>query len=175
VWGLLGNPFQSSPAKEERRNRFRLSTWRTNSVLGHDELVLHLRSELSVLNVARQTVIAACTRAGLAPHEMHDFTVAVNEAVTNAVIHGSPDGLKDFVTVRCAITKQAVIVNVIDHGRGYRRQTSESEMSTDALHSSGLGLLIMRRLSDGLKIRSDTHGTTVTMAKFFSYPAKVAH
>ena len=175
VWELLRVPFKSSSANEERRQRFRLGTWRMNSVLGNDKLVLHLRSQPSILNIVRQTVIATCSRAGLAPHEVRDFTAAVNEAVTNAVIHGSPGGPKDFVTVRCAQTDHAVIVNIIDHGGGFRRQIIESDMSTDALHPSGLGLLIMRRLSDELKIRSDTHGTRVTMAKFFSPLAKVAH
>ena len=174
VGKLLRILFRSVPARKGWEPRLRLETGQTNSALGYDDLVLHIRSEPTILNVARQLVAAACDRAGLTPRQTSDFVLAVNEATTNAVKYGSPAGKKDFVTIRCARTNRALVVSVTDHGAGFRHKNLESHSDMCYLPSSGLGLPLMRRLSDDLKIRSDTHGTTVSIAKWISPLAKAA-
>ena len=55
---LLRILFRSVPARKGGEPRLRLETGQTNSALGYDDLVLHIRSEPTILNVARQIVAA---------------------------------------------------------------------------------------------------------------------
>jgi len=156
------------PMSEGQGHRARRRTGRADSALGNDDFALHLKSRPNGLGVARGATFAACSYTPLTPQDSHDFVLAVNEAVTNAIRHGSPDGPNDFLTLRCKIATGAIRVSVIDHGAGIGRGGFAIGEGVDDARACGLGLPIMRRLSDGIKIRSSSRGTTVTMAKFFS-------
>ena len=93
---------------------------------------------------------------GVAPPRIDDLVLAVNEVVTNSVVHGGGRG-----TLRVWIDGEAVVCEVADHGCisdplvGRRRPSSDS--------SGGRGLWLAQQLCDLVQIRSDAAGTVVRM------------
>ena len=64
---------------------------------------LHVAPKPSELTRVRGFADAAALRFGLDPRERHDFTVAANEAVANAIRHGQPC---DDDTIHVWVTEQ---------------------------------------------------------------------
>jgi serine/threonine-protein kinase RsbW len=107
--------------------------------------------------------------AWLAPLEVPEelveaLSVALTEACTNAVQHGSPRGERDSFHVRCRLDEQTLVVEVIDHGPGcrFRGVTCPDPL---ALEETGRGIWLMSVLSDRMQIRSETGGTHVYLEK----------
>ncbi|HEX6329888.1 MAG TPA: sensor histidine kinase [Actinomycetota bacterium] len=94
-------------------------------------------------------------RAGLPADRVHDLELAVDEVVTNALVHGGGD-----TTVRTWLDDGHVICQVDDHGpgvpdalAGYRPPGPD--------HVQGRGLWITRQVVDLLEVVSTPTGTSV--------------
>ena len=79
---------------------------------------------------------------------VHDVVLAVNEAVSNAVVHAySPATAFDTVDVTLRAAGDTLRIEVVDHGR-WRRPSLESTRG-------GLGIPMMNRLMDVVFIHYD--------------------
>ena len=120
---------------------------------------IELKAVPGQLATARRFVDAAAVRFGLEEQERHEFTFAVNEAVTNAIEHGrpSPDG-----TIRLHVAEErgALVFEVEDHGT-----FAPSPPATDPLHERGRGLAFMAATMDEVDIRRGMRGTVVRLCK----------
>jgi anti-sigma regulatory factor (Ser/Thr protein kinase) len=95
-------------------------------------------------------------RAGLPARDVGELVIAVNEAVANAVEHGTPSG---FVSVRTKLEQDSLSIRVADSGRW-----KEPRLLPDT-EGRGRGLTIMRALVEDVAIQSSDRGTTVTMRR----------
>jgi anti-sigma regulatory factor (Ser/Thr protein kinase) len=111
---------------------------------------------------ARQKVAEAARVNGLGGRELFDLLVAVGEALSNAVCHGSPYSEFDEVTVRVGLLGEAVIVEVTDRGAGFG---ASRLCAPDALEDGGRGIPSMRALVDDLRFECHDGGTTVVLVK----------
>jgi len=87
----------------------------------------------------------------------------------NAVEHGSPHAGKDFVCIACSVNHDGVTVSVSDSGG--RFYAKRRKRCSDGLRERGYGLLLMRKLTNAVRIHADRRGATVTMEKRFSATA----
>ena len=71
------------------------------------------------LRAARRRVAAFAEVAGLDGADLFELSVAVAEALANAVVHGSPHGADDDVRVRFFCYEDEVAVEVVDGGVGH--------------------------------------------------------
>jgi anti-sigma regulatory factor (Ser/Thr protein kinase) len=114
------------------------------------------------LPVARRRVAVFAEVGGLGGDDLFEFSVAVAEALSNALVHGSPRGAGDEIRVRFYCYDQEVAVEVADAGGG---------MSASCLHmpgtadTSGRGIHFMRALCDGVQFTCDAEGTHVLLVK----------
>jgi stage II sporulation protein AB (anti-sigma F factor) len=112
----------------------------------------------------------ACFAAQLDPtmEELGDIRTAVSEAVTNAIVHGYPDGL-GLVTLRCRILKGNTLDIVVkDKGVGIADidQARKPMFTTGGSDRSGMGFTIMESFMTNLDITSEPgKGTTVHMRR----------
>lgn len=117
---------------------------------------------------ARVAVAAFVTQLNPTLEEVADIKTAVSEAVTNAIIHGYPDGVHTVI-VRCRTEDHTVQVQVIDEGVGIAdiRQAMEPlYTSRPQMERSGMGFMFMEAFMDEVKVESEPGlGTTVTMRK----------
>src|SRR5579884_1222104 len=141
---------QSPPEQRDRRSaaaRFTL-------------VDLRLPSHASELKRARECVAAASAEFGLSAKAAYEFVFAVNEAVTNAIKHGSPaaDGT---VGLRVEADGDALVCSVTDAGP-FVAPTSRPNLQTG---ESGRGFPLMSAMTDGFELLAEPEATTVRLRK----------
>jgi len=114
------------------------------------------------LPVARRRVTAFAEVAGLGGADLFEFSVAVAEALTNALVHGSPHGDEDDIRVRFFCYDDEVAVEVADGGGGL---DATPICVPEALESSGRGIHFMRALCDEVQFTCGPLGTHVLLVK----------
>ena len=117
---------------------------------------------------ARVTVAAFASQLNPTLEEVADIRTAVSEAVTNAIIHGYPEGIHTIV-LRVRMENQQREVWVIDEGVGIADISRAMEplyTSRPDLERSGMGFMFMEAFMDEVKVESSPGmGTTVYMKK----------
>ncbi len=112
----------------------------------------------------------ACFAAQMDPtlEELGDIRTAVSEAVTNAIVHGYPQGIGE-VMVRCRILKDNVLDIVVkDKGVGIAdiEQAKKPMFTTGGAERSGMGISIMESFMTSFElISAPGKGTTVHMRR----------
>ena len=131
-------------------------------------MILEFPSKSSNEAFARSAV--SCFAAQMDPtiEELGDIRTAVSEAVTNAIVHGYPNGL-GLITLRCRILKDNMLDIVIkDRGVGIADidQARMPMYTTGGNDRSGMGFTIMESFMTELEISSASgKGTTVHMRR----------
>ena len=131
-------------------------------------MILEFPSKSSNEAFARSAV--SCFAAQMDPtiEELGDIRTAVSEAVTNAIVHGYPNGL-GLITLRCRILKDNMLDIVIkDRGVGIADidQARMPMYTTGGNDRSGMGFTIMESFMTQLEISSKPgKGTTVHMRR----------
>ena len=131
-------------------------------------MILEFPSKSSNEAFARSAV--SCFAAQMDPtiEELGDIRTAVSEAVTNAIVHGYPNGL-GLITLRCRILKDNMLDIVIkDRGVGIADidQARMPMYTTGGNDRSGMGFTIMESFMSDLHISSHPgKGTTVHMRR----------
>jgi anti-sigma regulatory factor (Ser/Thr protein kinase) len=120
---------------------------------------LRLPARPSELTRAREYVDAAATAFGFDERDRFDFVFAANEAVTNAIRHGTPDAA-GTISLRIAADGDRLLLDVWDRGP-FVTPAANGEVMPD--HGRGLGLMAL--LMDEFEVRAEPDGTTVRLAK----------
>ena len=121
-------------------------------------------------NEAFARTAVACFAAQMDPTlgELEDIKTAVSEAVTNAIVHGYPNGLGKGL-VKAKICEGNVLeVSVKDRGRGIPdvEKARQPMFTTGGEERSGMGFTIMESFMDHIAVKSvPGKGTTVTLRK----------
>ncbi len=84
------------------------------------------------------------------PEVLADVKLALTEACTNSVRHAYVDGREGEVEIRYELADETLAVEVFDEGGGF--DPSPIESGADELDEGGLGLAIIRALTDDLSI-----------------------
>ena len=117
---------------------------------------------------ARVAVAAFLTELNPTLDEIADIKTAVSEAVTNAIIHGYPDG-KGQVRLLCKIEGKQIFIMVEDEGVGIEDvEKAKTPLFTTKpeLERSGMGFAFMEAFMDEVQVASKPgKGTCVVMKK----------
>ena len=122
----------------------------------------HFPALTAEIPVARRRVTALAELAGLGDPQLFEFTVAVAEALSNAVLYGSPRHAEDDVGVRFFCFADEVAVEVVDNGAGI---AASPICSPPTLESKGRGIHFMRALCDAVQFACTPLGTHVLLIK----------
>ena len=118
------------------------------------QLRLQARPEYAAL--FRERVRMWLEDTGANSREVFDVLLATTEAFANAVQHPhEPE--HHLVDVEGEITDHAVTLSIRDYGRWEDEQTRKGE--------GGLGLPLIERLMDAVRVECSVDGTTVTMQR----------
>ncbi|MCX8053726.1 MAG: ATP-binding protein [Armatimonadetes bacterium] len=112
--------------------------------------------------LVRRGLRSLAESVGFRREDTADMEVAVSEAVTNSVIHGSPNR-ESAVIVKCKAADGCMVVEVEDEG-GAEYITTDSESCSTA-SERGRGFLMMRELMDECDNCRTERGFRVTMTK----------
>jgi anti-sigma regulatory factor (Ser/Thr protein kinase) len=130
---------------------------------GDHAVHLEFNARPEYLAEVRRTVEQLGAGAGLSSTQLEAFLTAVDEAVANAVRHGSPHGTQSRIHVRCQPLPSGLLVEVRDRGKGF--VVPEKPLMPDPEAPGGRGLPLMCALADSIEITSGRKGTTVTLKK----------
>ncbi len=115
--------------------------------------------------VARERIRKTAQKLGFSPAALGDIEVAVGEAVTNAILYGSPDGGSAIIVhTSFSASEKFFQIEVQDQGQGFDPlHMRQDENNTDAL--GGRGLRLMRALMDDVWLHYSGSGMIVRMSK----------
>lgn len=120
---------------------------------------LNLPAELTKLPEVREFAEAAARDFGLGEEGIFQVKSAVNEAVANAIEHGS-NTVADVVRIDAAVEGGALVVYVRDSGSFRPRVWRGGEIS-----ERGRGLDFISQMMDEVDVRPGARGTEVRMVK----------
>ena len=131
---------------------------------------MQLQFDAKSINEGFARVAVAAFLAELNPtlDEIADIKTAVSEAVTNAIIHGYPDG-EGQVRLLCKIEGNQIFIMVEDEGVGIEDvEKAKTPLFTTKpeLERSGMGFAFMEAFMDEVQVASKPgKGTCVVMKK----------
>ena len=104
--------------------------------------------------------------AGWNRREMFRIDLAVNEAVHNAMVHGSRGGAAETVELRVHDDGRKTVFEVVDRGAGFEPALLQplAERNRDLLEG-GRGVALTYRLMDSVEVIREPQGTRVRMVK----------
>lgn len=119
--------------------------------------------------LARSVAAAFAAQADPTMEELTEIRTALSEAVSNAVIHGYPQGGGEIHMELALWSDGALVMTVEDQGVGIPdvEQAREPLFTTgDEEERSGMGFTVMESFTDHLEVTSAPgKGTRVTMVK----------
>ena len=130
------------------------------------ELYVPARAEyLQLVRVVVGAVAAADPE--MVPDRASNLRLAVSEAVSNAIRAQEKFRISDRITIRCNLAEGFIEVEVSDHGPGFDPAELPDLPAVESRerlhHESGLGLYLMRKLTDETTIESGSRGTAVKL------------
>ena len=126
---------------------------------------LRFPADARYLVLARLSLSGVAQTAGLDADTLADLKLAITEACSNAVRHAYESGAGGDINLRIDLERDRLSVEVVDQGRGFD-PTTVDDWQASALHEQGMGLSIIRSVTDDLEIESgEGIGTTVRFAK----------
>jgi len=118
-----------------------------------------IQADLGLLKEARDFAARAAADFGLGERACYDIKVAMSEAVTNAIQHGSSSP-EDQIRIIVMAEGPALVFEVLDTGRFIPRVMRRGHLS-----ESGRGLEFMRVLMDEVDLRPTKGGTLMRFIK----------
>jgi serine/threonine-protein kinase RsbW len=97
--------------------------------------------------------------------EVHDITLAVIEAVMNAIIYGNEENPRKKVDLSYSLTGGKLVITIADHGKDFRPPAGET-VEKPSLNVHGRGIPIMRALMDEVKFEKLSRGKRVRLIKY---------
>jgi serine/threonine-protein kinase RsbW len=120
-----------------------------------------ITADLARLKEARDFAELAAEDFGFDSSGTYQLKLAMSEAVTNAIQHGSSSA-DDRIELRVVVEDEALAFYVKDTGAF---QDAAPEVNNEPLAEGGRGLEFMRRLMDDVEIRPGEDGTLLRFAK----------
>ena len=128
---------------------------------------LSLPSRIDTVATAAAAVAEFLSRSGLSEDAAFGIDMAVREAVTNAVVHGTREDENKTVDVTLKSSPDAVEISVHDQGTGFNPEgVPDPTAEENILKASGRGIFFMRSFMDEVDwLIRPGGGTTVRMLK----------
>ena len=104
--------------------------------------------------------------AGLSEDERFHVTMAVREAVVNAVLHGNEYDPSRHIEVGLENTGKDLVFTIADEGRGFNPDSVPDPLAEEnLLRGTGRGIFLIRSLMDEVHFRQLNPGTELTLIK----------
>jgi serine/threonine-protein kinase RsbW len=142
----------------------------TGAHTGPDTVELRMRARAENLALARLALGGIALKLGLSEELTSDLRLAVTEACTNAIQHAYPEseaGDREVV-VRFVVRTDSLLVVVEDSGGGFDDVDEPREESSEDGVEHGMGLRIIRALTDELEITTGSSGSRILFVRRFS-------
>ncbi|MEX0928474.1 MAG: ATP-binding protein [Balneolales bacterium] len=125
-------------------------------------LSLTIPSRLEKLDDVQTFAEELKERAGLDDEKAAGVSLALNEAVTNAVRHGNKGDADKKVEITANLTQTELLIEVEDEGEGFNPELIPDPLAEEnVLKTSGRGVYLMKQFSH--VVRYSAKGNKVTL------------
>ena len=125
-----------------------------------------MESTLESVNKAEEMAGQLAAKAGFDEDSRDGITMAVREAMINAVLHGNAYDPNKRVNLSLEQNDRELIVTISDEGRGLEPDEIPDPLAEENLmKQSGRGIFIIRAFMDEVRFRKLEPGTEITLIK----------
>jgi serine/threonine-protein kinase RsbW len=129
-------------------------------------VALSIPAKAEYLTVCRLALAGLSQVHAVEPEALADVKLALTEACSNSIRHAYREGRDGDVEIRYELDDGQIAVEVRDVGGGF--PTEEESAAADELDEGGLGLAIIRALSDEVEIESHAGGSRLRFVKYLN-------
>jgi serine/threonine-protein kinase RsbW len=132
----------------------------------HSKVSYRLESTLESVNKAEEMAGQLASEAGFEEDMRDGITMAVREAMINAVLHGNAYDPNKRVNLSLEQNGRELIVTIGDEGRGLEPEEIPDPLAPENLmKQSGRGIFLIRAFMDEVRFRKLEPGTEITLIK----------
>ena len=125
-----------------------------------------LESTLESVNKAEEMAGQLAAKAGFDEDSRDGITMAVREAMINAVLHGNAYDPNKRVNLSLEQNDRELVVTISDEGRGLDPDEIPDPLAAENLmKQSGRGIFLIRAFMDEVRFRKLEQGTEITLIK----------
>ncbi len=125
-----------------------------------------MESTLESVNKAEEMADQIATQVGFDEDTRSGISMAVREAMINAVLHGNKYDTAKKVNLTFEQNGQDMIVTIADQGSGFVPDEVPNPLAPEnLLKQSGRGIFLMRAFMDEVRYRKINSGTEITLIK----------
>jgi len=130
---------------------------------------LIIKSDVNELAKVATITEEICMRFGLIEDEIDDISIAVTEAVNNAIKHGNKEDSTKSIKIVFEIETDRIKIRIKDEGKGFQlEEVKDPRKNENLLRDDGRGILIMKALMDEVKVLSGSEGNVLQLVKKIS-------
>ena len=97
--------------------------------------------------------------------EISEFDYCLNEALTNAIEHGSKLDPNKLVYVAYTLQRDKLVIEIEDEGKGFDfKKVPDPTTAENIMQPRGRGIYIMKNYMD--QVEYNEKGTKITLTKF---------
>ena len=125
-----------------------------------------MESTLESVNKAEEMADKVAAQAGIDEDTRSGVSMAVREAMINAVLHGNAYDTNKRVNLTLEQKGQELIVTITDEGTGFVPEEVPDPLAPEnLLKGSGRGIFLMRAFMDEVRFRKLNPGTEIVLIK----------
>jgi serine/threonine-protein kinase RsbW len=118
---------------------------------------------------AQQAIMAEVAAAGYEENACFAVRLALDEALSNAIMHGNRGDESKSVAVEYSVTRDEVRISVADEGPGFHPETVPDPTLQENLEKPhGRGIMLMKAYMS--EVHYNARGNAVTMVKLRGCP-----
>lgn len=126
------------------------------------EINITIPSRLDELHKIERISTKIGKKMHLSRDQQDNLSIAVTEAVGNAIVHGNKKDPKKIVKIRIRFKKGEIHVSVTDQGEGFDPDNLSNPLDPDnILKESGRGIFILKTLMEDVRWSFSSKGTTI--------------
>ena len=130
---------------------------------------LIIKSDVNELAKVATITEEICIRFGLIEDEIDDISIAVTEAVNNAIKHGNKEDSTKSIKIVFEVETDRIKIRIKDEGKGFQlEEVKDPRKNENLLKDDGRGILIMKALMDEVKVLSGSEGNVLQLVKNIS-------
>ena len=99
--------------------------------------------------------------------ELEDIKTAVNEAITNVIVHAYPKKA-GYITMKISTCENKIDITISDNGVGIQdieKALTPFYTTKQGEERSGMGFTVMQSFMDKLEVKNNKEGVSVVMSK----------
>ncbi len=130
-------------------------------------MILTIDSAIDEIPVVSERLETLMSGAGFSPEAVLDTQLAVEEAITNVIVHGYKQKGNE-IRIACQLIDGAIVIRITDSAPPFNPlslPTPDLDSDVNERRIGGLGIYLIRRVMDGVEYAYEGGNNVFTLTK----------